>query len=338
MKTLRAGVIGLGVGEQHIRGFAAHPDAAVLALCDRDSGKRDMARAKYPAARVYEVAEALIDDPEINVVSIATYDNEHYDYVIRALRAGKHVFVEKPMCLEADELVAIRRELAAHPGIRLSTNTVLRQSPRFRWLKQAIAEGQLGTPYLVEADYVYGRLEKLTEGWRGRSPGYSVMLGGGVHMVDLLLWLMEERPIEAFALANDTCSAGSPFSGNDMTIALLRFAGGLVAKVSANFGSVHPHFHRLLVYGTRGTFENPPEAPGIPARLWTSRSTDRPPSQVDAAYPGVAKSDLIESFLEGILGRGTPQVAEDDVFASLSVCLAIDQSVQRKQPVAIKYV
>jgi len=338
MKTLRAGVIGLGVGEQHIAGFLAHPETTVVALCDRDEGKQNMARAKYPGIRLHAAAEALIDDPEVNVISVATYDNEHCDYVIRALRAGKHVFVEKPMCLTAEELTSIRRELSMHPGTRLSTNTVLRQSPRFRWLKQTIADGQMGKLYLIEADYVYGRLEKLTRGWRGRIPGYSVMLGGGVHMVDLLLWLTGERPVEAFALANDVCSAGTPFLGKDMTVALLRFTGGLIAKVSANFGAVHPHFHRLLVYGTQGTFENPPEAPSGPARLWTTRATEQPPEPVDAAYPGVSKGDLIASFLDGILGRGKPQVEEDDVFASLSVCLAIDQSVLRKQPVAITYV
>ncbi len=334
---LRAGIIGLGVGEQHIAGFTSHRDAAVVALCDRDAVKLAAIGQKYPGMKLYSDAEALLDDPEINVVSIASYDHEHGDQVIRALRNGKHVFVEKPMCLTETDLSGIRKELRGHPGLRLSTNTILRQSPRFRWLKRQIAAGALGALYLAETDYVYGRLNKLTEGWRGRIPGYSVMLGGGVHMVDLLLWLTGERPVEVYAAGNGICSAGSGFHGNDMVAALMRFPDGLIAKVTANFGSVHPHFHRVLLYGTGGTFENPPEDPNGPARLWRSRDPGTPPEAIDEAYAPPSKGLLIPSFLDAICGNGASEVGEDDVFAALSVCLAIDRSLADKQPAAVRY-
>ena len=99
-------------------------------------------------------------------------------------------FCEKPLCLSYDELLSIRRALARNANLRISTNTVLRMSQRFRDIHERVAKGELGTLYYVEADYNYGRLEKITHGWRGEMPDYSVMLGGGIHMVDLLLWFV----------------------------------------------------------------------------------------------------------------------------------------------------
>jgi predicted dehydrogenase len=331
---LGVGVVGLGVGEQHAREFATHPACLLTALCDRDAAKLECVGASAPAARRYTRAEDLIDDPDVAIVVVASNDDEHYAQVVRALRAGKHVFAEKPLCLSFGQLKDIQHAWRDSGGRRLSTNTILRRSARFRWLYDAANNGRLGRIFAIEADYVYGRLHKLSGGWRGRIPNYSVMLGGGIHVADLVLWITGERPTEAFAVGSDLGSQGSGFSGNDLVLALLRFESGLVAKIGANFASVHPHFHRFVVYGTEATFENTISGP---ARLWTSRVGTDPENYVDASYPGVRKGDLIPAFVNAVLGQGESDVPEPDVFATLSVCLAIDQSAAERRPVRVEY-
>ena len=120
MTRLQAGVIGLGVGEQHVLGFQRHPDASVVAVADIDENKRNMAREKFPEFRIYDCADSLIDDPEINVVSIASFDDEHFPQVARAMTAGKHVFVEKPLCMKPDEYAQLCELRAKFPDVRLS--------------------------------------------------------------------------------------------------------------------------------------------------------------------------------------------------------------------------
>lgn len=337
VKPIGVGVIGLGVGEQHAHAFAAHPDCRVVAVCDRNSAHLAAVAGRIAACRHYDRAEDLIDDPEVAIVSIASNDDDHYLQIIRALSGGKHVFSEKPLCLSTDELRHIRAVWRQAPGARLSTNTILRRSPRFRWLRDAIAAGKFGTVYCVEADYVYGRLNKLTDGWRGKIPGYSVMLGGGIHMVDLLLWITGQRPVEVMTYASGLASRQTSYQGNDLALALLRFENGLLAKIGANFASVHPHFHRFVVYGTEATFENAPEAPGAAARLWTSRDPTQPPHTIDAAYPGIGKGDLIPAFVDAVCGRGAAGVSEEEAFAVVSTCLAIDQSIHERRPVSVTY-
>ena len=334
--TLGAGVIGLGVGERHIAGFEARPECRVVALCDIDPAKREMAKARYPHMRIYERAEELIDDPRVNIVSIASYDDAHYGQLCRALELGKHAFVEKPLCVREEELSDIRARLGRRPELRISSNLILRKAPRFADLKSRVEAGAMGRVYYLEGDYDYGRLQKLDGTWRGSMPGYSVMLGGGVHLVDLVLWLMAgRRPVEAMAMGNriSSAEAGIPFSSDDLTVGLLRFDDGAIAKVSANFGSVRPHYHRLIVYGTRGTFENGPDA----GCYWFERDPALPPEPATLPYPGAAKGDLIPSFVDAVLGRGQAEVGNAEVLDCMSVCMALDRSRSDRRPVAIRY-
>ncbi len=333
MDSIVAGVIGLGVGEQHIHGLRRHVSCRVSAVCDFDAGKLEMARERYPEIRRYQRAEELIDDPEIGLVVIASYDDAHYAQVMRAIDAGKHVFVEKPLCTRAEELADIMEALDRNPGVRLSSNTILRKSPRFMQLRQEITAGKLGRIYYAEADYNYGRLEKLHSGWRGRIPEYSVMVGGGVHMVDLLIWLVGRRVVEVHAMGNRICSEGSPFHGMDMALATLRFENDVIAKVTANFGCVYPHFHRVSLYGTESTFENRMDD----AIVYRSRDPGTPPVRVGTPYPGVDKGALIPGFIDTVLGSGESDVDESAVFETMSTCFAIDRSLQEGRPVRVTH-
>lgn len=331
---LGVGVIGLGVGERHARAFADDPNCRLVGICDFDQSKLDEVAKRFPDVKRFATAERLIDDPEISIVSIASYDQYHCRQVVRALQHGKHVFVEKPLCLTAVDLEEIYGVWRKSRNLRLSTNTILRRAPRFQWLKRAVQTGQLGTVYCIEADYVYGRLHKLTDGWRGKIPDYSVMLGGGIHLVDLMLWVTGQRPVEVIAFASGLASRGSSYGGNDLALALLRFDSGLLVKLSANFAAVHPHYHRLIAYGTAATFEN---IPGVPARLWQSRNSDSEPEVIDAEYPGVDKGDMIPAFVNAVLGQGEPDVVESELFAAMSVCIAINRAITERRPVVPKY-
>jgi predicted dehydrogenase len=331
MNKLRVGIVGLGVGERHIGGFRRHPCADVVALCDVDPQVRARARKTYPGLAIVEDASTVIDDDRIDIVSIASYDDAHYEQAARALERGKHVFVEKPLCLRVEEYRSIRQLLQERPKQRLSSNTILRAAPRFQELRELIAAGALGRLFNIEGDYLYGRLKKLTQGWRGRIPHYSVTLGGAIHLIDLMLWLTGDRVTAVTALGNAIAGAGSAFAGNDMVVALLAFESGLIGKVSANFGSVYPHFHKLTVYGTKGTFENGYDA-GL---LWRGRDPSAKPELIHAAYPSVNKGDLIPSFVDAVLGQGQARVTEADVLAAMAVGLAIDRSLSEGRMVKI---
>ncbi|MBI4135772.1 Gfo/Idh/MocA family oxidoreductase [Candidatus Uhrbacteria bacterium] len=334
MKKLKAAVIGLGVGEQHIAGYQSHPDCEVVALCDMDQEKRNMAKEKYPELKVVARADEILTDPEIDVVSIATYDDVHYAQVIQAIEHGKHVFVEKPLCLQESHARHIRSTLREHPRVRMSSNLILRKSPRFERVRDIHRQGKFGELFYVEADYNYGRLHKITEGWRGKLDFYSVVHGGGVHMVDLLLWMTGDEVEEVIAYGNAISVKGTQFRFNDMVVSILKFKSGLIGKVAVNFGCVYPHFNSLTLYGTRATFVN-----GLHEGLfYTARDPMVPPEAITAPYPGVLKGALIPGFIDTILGKGKPEVSEDDIFRVMSVCFAIEKAHTQGRCVKVEYI
>ena len=319
-------MIGLGVGEQHILGYQK-AGVEVISLCDFDSDKLNAIKNLFPQCRATASADEVLADPNIDIVSIASYDDHHAGQVLKALRAKKHVFVEKPICMSEGELHEIAAELVKDSRLRLSSNTVLRVSSRFRDLRSRIAENELGQLFYVEADYNYGRLNKIQEGWRGKIKNYSVMLGGGVHVVDLLSWLVDASVVEVSAMGNKFCSVDSGFPGPDMAVALLRFSNGVVGKVCANFGCLYPHFHKLSVYGTKATFENRLDG----GFIFKSRNASDSPLRLESDYPGLSKADLIPSFVSSIRGEGQAIVAENDVLNTVAICLAIDKSLKSGQ-------
>lgn len=336
MRTLRAAVIGLGVGEQHLAAYQNHPGVEVVALCDMDPAKLALAAERHPEIRRTADADELLGDPDIDVVSVASYDDAHFEQIRAALEHGKHVFAEKPLVLHEAEAIELAGLLRERPQLRLSTNLPLRLSPRFRRLRELIASGELGELFHLEGDYDYGRRYKLTDGWRGRIPYYSAMLGGGIHIVDLLTWLGGLHVTEVIAAeGNRIATADSRFQHYDFVTALLRTDVGALIKVNANLGCVSRHFHAVRIYGTTGTFINalpdgilyrpaapPEEATAIP---------------VEEEYPGVGKGDLIESFIDSILTGTAPGVTAEDAFSSLSICLAIERAVGLGRAVEVEY-
>ncbi|MBL4700547.1 MAG: Gfo/Idh/MocA family oxidoreductase [Phycisphaeraceae bacterium] len=321
---LTAGIIGLGVGERHIDGYEADPRCRVKTICDIDPDKLKDVSTRYPGRNLVTDPLDVLDDPEIDVVSIASYDDAHYKQIVRALTNKKHVFVEKPMCLFRDELDDIAAHLNADPSLHLSSNLILRKSPRFIDLKKTIEQGDFGDVYYVEADYNYGRVEKILTGWRAHQEYHSVIHGGGIHMIDLLLWLTNKPIVEVTAFGNNIATRDRGFKRNDLIAALLRFEDGSIGKVTANYACVFPHYHNLSIYGMDKTFIQNHNGG---ASLYTSRDPGVEPTSIDSSYPGAVKGDMIPAFIRSILDGTEQDVSAQEVFDAMNVSLAIEESL-----------
>lgn len=143
---INAGVIGLGVGESHAEAYIENPLSSLIAVADFDE-KKQFTRGNVEH---FSDANAIIEHPDISLVSICSWDNFHADQICRCIENGKHIFVEKPLCLTFEEMVRIHDTLRANPNVRMSSNLILRRYPRFSKLKQEIESGSMGTVYYLE--------------------------------------------------------------------------------------------------------------------------------------------------------------------------------------------
>src|SRR5690606_5230015 len=107
---IKVAVIGLGsISEFHLESYKEHDNAIIYAVCDKNEQRAQETAAKYNVAKIYTDYEDLLNDPEIDAVSICTWNNTHAEISIAAMRAGKHVLVEKPLCLSVEEALSIER-------------------------------------------------------------------------------------------------------------------------------------------------------------------------------------------------------------------------------------
>lgn len=332
--VLGFGVIGLGVGQAHAEALRQIPGVRVVRLCDQDRTKRAWARRHFPKATVGARAEDVWRDPTVGAVVISTYDDVHAAQVVNALNHGKHVFVEKPLCQTPEELVAVHSAWRRQRGrVKLFSNLVLRSAPLYQWVRAKVRAGAFGQIYAFDGDYLFGRLWKITEGWRSQIKNYSVMEGGGIHLVDLLLWITGERPRNVWATGNRLCSAGTRFRSKDFVSATLTFPSGLVARITANFGCVHPHQHVVRLFGTRRTFLYDDVGP----RLQSHRDPGPPARSVPKDPLPPHKGALLPLFVRAIRKNVNITSVTQSFFDGISVALAGERSLRSGRVEEVRY-
>jgi len=327
MSQVRVGVIGLGVGREHAAGFVRIPGCRVQVLCDLSAATLQEVGGQFPGARLTRDAGEVLAAADVDLVSIATYDDTHAPLVVGALERGKHVFVEKPLCCNPAELAQIRRAWEGAGGrLQLAANLVLRSAPLYLWLRERVRAGDFGRLYAFDGEYLYGRLHKITEGWRGQVEGYSVMAGGGIHLLDLFLWLTGERPGRVCAAGNHIATEGTGFRYDDFAAATFECPSGVVARIAANFGCVHPHQHVVRVFGTEATFVYDDAG----ARWHRSRDPQAGAQPLDLSPRPETKGQLLPCFVAAVRGGRDLGAETRACFDTLSAVFASDAARQTR--------
>jgi predicted dehydrogenase len=145
------GVVGYGYwGPNLARNFAEARGAELRAICDLRPERRQLAQARHPQARTLANAAELLGDPAIDAVVIATPVSSHFDLALRALEAGKHVLVEKPLTSTADEARRLLDE-AGRRGLRLMVDHTFAYTGAVRRIRELVRDGTLGQIYYYDS-------------------------------------------------------------------------------------------------------------------------------------------------------------------------------------------
>ena len=186
MKTIKVGVVGLGVGEQHLKMYKDIDDCEIVAICDVDKIKLNKIAKEYEIPEIYSDWKKITEHPYIDAISICSFDDYHAMQAVSAFKSDKHVFIEKPIVINRKELELLFQAYKNSKKL-ISSNLILRTEPRFKALKKMMDEGDFGKIFYMEGDYLHDILWKLTNGWRGKMNFYSVLYGGGIHLIDLMM-------------------------------------------------------------------------------------------------------------------------------------------------------
>jgi predicted dehydrogenase len=331
---LNVGVIGLGVGAKHAHALYLNKNVNLVSLCDFDNKKINLYKKIYKNCNFTNNSDDIFKNPNIDIVSIASYDNFHVKHILQAIKYNKHFFVEKPFCLNINELKKICSSLKKKKEITFSSNLVLRNNPSFVDLKKKIKTKVTGDIYYCEGDYNYGRINKILYGWRGQIPFYSVVLGGAIHLIDLIIWLSNKKVRSVIAEGNKISTKNTKFKNYDLVSTLLKFEDGMIGKVTSNFASVTPHHHILSIYGTKSTFfYNNKEI-----KFYKSRD-DLNLKNKKSKFSNKQKSEILNSFINSVYYQKDLKIVhENEIINLMSVCFAIEKSLKTKKWEKVKYI
>jgi predicted dehydrogenase len=180
------GVIGYGYwGPNLVRNFEGQPTGYVAAVCDARQEKLDLVRTLYPSARTYLRVEAMLEDPDVSAVAVATPVDTHYALAMQCLEADRHVFVEKPLTSSVETAEGLVAEARRRGRVLMVDHTFL-YTGAVRKLRELVDEGALGELY--EYDSVRVNLGLFQH-------DVNVMWDLAVHDLSIMDYLIDERPV-----------------------------------------------------------------------------------------------------------------------------------------------
>ena len=282
MAKLKAAVIGLGMGNNHFKGYLTHPDVEVIAVADRREDRRNKVQdiCRENNIKIYNEGIELIKNEKLDILSVAVPNNQHKELTIAGLESGANVLCEKPMAMNTQEAIEML-ETAKKLNKKLGINFSYRFYPQSRAMKRVVDSGALGDVYFAETAWLRRNgipglasadFNTSSSGGMGswffdkEQSGGGPLIDLGVHRLDLALWLMgypEPDWVMGSTYAkvgpNRAEAAGLVYSVEDLACAMIKFKNGasLQLKVSwaGNIKSAEEQYTRLV--GTKcGLMQN----------------------------------------------------------------------------------
>jgi predicted dehydrogenase len=280
---LGVAVVGLGYwGPNLLRVLADSPGVEVRWICDLDRDRLAKFQHRYPAAQVTSQVASVLADPAVDAVIVATPVHTHYELAAQALRAGKHVFVEKPLAsssAHADHLA----ELATQHDRTLMCGHTFIYSPPVRAIKRMLEAGTLGDIYFISSSRVNLGLHQRD---------VSVIWDLGPHDFSILLYWLSELPPNVRAVGRDSIVKGIA----DVAFVTMNFASGIVANVELSWLAPSKLRRTVMVGSERMVIYD--DGASEPVRLFDRGVVYRDPETFGEYHLSYRSGDILSPKIE----------------------------------------
>ncbi len=247
---VKIGIVGLGRAglEMHCKELAKYPELfKIVAVCDTMKERRDIVRETNPECRSYRRYEDLIDDPDVELVDIATRSDTHCEDAIKALKAGKWVNLERPLCSDHEEAMVLRA-VAVKASNHLLVRQNYRYEPAFVKVQEIIESGILGDIYNITMRR--GHYNRRDDWQAVKRCSGGVVLAEGTAFLDQALVLLRTPPVKIWADLKRVAAVGD---AEDYMHIMLSNQAGLTIDIKYSGGRISddPLFR---ISGSKGEF------------------------------------------------------------------------------------
>jgi predicted dehydrogenase len=340
-KVLGAAIFGAGwVAGEHARAYQKCERTRLVAVGSRkaDSARKCADYAGVPDAFITTDFDALLQRPDVDLISITTPPDLHPDLAIRAAAAGKHLCIEKPVALDWKSCLKMQQAVKK-ARVKSIVSFCLHWNPSLMNTRRLIDQGAVGEPYYVEVDYWHGM-----KTWYPQYPwsvtkkqGGSSLLSAGCHAIDAMRWFagVNNKITEVSAYHVPHKGQSKDWEYEPTTVLICRFASGAVGKTASILDCKMPYQFNIDVVGTKGTIRDNRvwSEPLFPGQTnWATIPTILPDSGDVTHHPF---NGQIEALAAAILD-GKPCLPDlDDAVKTHEVIFAADQSAKTGKPVKL---
>jgi predicted dehydrogenase len=340
MKKYNVGVVGYGwVAGAHITAINATALGEVTAVCSaRKLDPTQLSLKHGGRIAVYNNLDEMLANPDIHIVSICGFPSDHASQVIRAANAGKHLIIEKPLCLSLKDLRAMQRAVK-QAKVKACVCFECRFSNQFLATKAVIDQRLLGKLHYGEVDYYhgigpwYGQFRWNTK----KKDGGSSLLTAGCHALDALLLCMGNDVVEVTSY--DTKSRSKVFEPYEYTttsVTILKFRNGSIGKCAAVVDCLQPYYFHTHLVGSEGTLlDDKFHSTKLKTdkHAWSKLSMKMLDSGDVSDHPFQTQ---FEAFFNALAqGKEMPLTNFDEAAKSHEVIFAADKSAATGKPVRI---
>jgi D-xylose 1-dehydrogenase (NADP+, D-xylono-1,5-lactone-forming) len=296
----------------------------LLAVASRTQASADAYAKEKHIERAHGSYEALLADPDIDVIYNPLPNHLHAEWTIKAVEAGKHVLCEKPIALTVDEVDAIKA--AAHKHGRIVAEAFMyRHHPQTLQVQEMIKSGSLGTLKLIRASFGFF-LDREVDIRLDPAMGGGSIWDVGCYPISYARTVVGESPLEVFG----TQVTGP--TGVDLTFAgQMRFANNVIAQIDCSFDI--PLYWGVEILGSEASLRIPsPFKPDVNEKLFLTRGdrTDMIKVKGQELYIGE-----VEDMADAVLNGKDPHVSLDDSRANVAVIKAFLESARLGKPVSL---
>ncbi|NCO36121.1 MAG: hypothetical protein AUJ92_15580 [Armatimonadetes bacterium CG2_30_59_28] len=323
MKSVKHAVIGLGwFGEKHCEALAGVPNVDLYALCTRTPKRLKEVAKRFVVKKTYTDYNELLADPELDAVSVVTMWDQHAAPTIASLKAGKHVFLEKPMASTMPDCRAITKAANAANGFFM-VGHICRFNPRYAAAKAEIEAGKIGKILSIYA-------RRNIPGWVTEDILNKIgpIIGDGVHDTDLMLWYTGAKVVSAYAQTVDVRHKKYP----DLGWTMYRFDSGAIGVLEDVWKlpdrTAFQIDERMEIIGTEGSIhihETHPNFSVCDKDGWHSPDTTYWP-ELHGRRAGALREELSYFVTCVAEGRKPTVITPEESMAAVEACLAAEKS------------
>jgi len=340
MKKYNVGIIGYGwVATAHIPAINATTHGQVTAVCSsRGLDSQELSNKFGGTITAYNDLDDMLANPDIHAVSVCSYPYDHAKQVIAAAKAGKHLIIEKPLCLSLKDLRAMQKAIE-QSKVKTCVCFECRYSSQFMATKAVIDEGLLGKLHYGEVDYYHG-----IGPWYGqfrwntrKDAGGSSLLTAGCHALDALLLCMGTDVTEVTSY--DTKSSNkifAPYEYTTTSVTILKFKNGAIGKCAAVVDCLQPYYFHTHLVGSEGSLlDNKFHSMKLKTNkhAWSNLAMKLLDSGDVSDHPYQTQFDAFFNALDK--GKEMPLTSFADAARSHQIIFAADQSAATGRPVKV---